>query len=669
FEAAAIIMMVLDNEGIVSQINEKGCEILGYKKEEITGKNWFDNFVPDRLRQEVGLEFHRLVNGEEGLFGYYENFVIANGGKEKLIAWNNTVLRDSSGKVASVLSSGEDITERREAERQIIMFRRFADGAGQGFGMAALDGKIIYLNNTLLNIFAEDIPEEVLKKNIRDYYPKEWHERLEKEVLPSVLKEGQWTGESKIISCQGKVVPVLEHIFCIRKATGEPECLANIITDITEQKKIEEILRFNEERYRTLFEGLQDAIFIADPQTRMLTDCNEKALEMTGRARQEIRSMRADELHPEDVREATMEVFRKQAAGEKVMSESFVLTRDGKRVPVWINTARININGKPHLVGIFRDITERKKAEGELRESELKYRGLFDGAADLIAVVDTRGNFLELNKKFEEESGWKIEEMLGKSVFTSGVVTKASSLRIAFHFPKVFAGMKIPIFEVEGVKKTGGTVPYELRAVPLKEGGKIVAVQAILRNITERKAVEEERRLAGNALEESRLRYKTIYESSKDAIMLLTPEKGFLSGNPATIKLFACKDEAEFTSCGPADLSPEFQPDGRLSTEKAQEMMKIALEKGSHFFEWKHKRINGEEFFATVLLVRMEIEEKELLQATVRDISEQKKMEEDIHRKIADLERFNKLAVGRELKMVELKDRVKELEDKLQNKG
>lgn len=134
------------------------------------------------------------------------------------------------------------------------------------------------------------------------------------------------------------------------------------------------------------------------------------------------------------------------------------------------------------------------------------------------------------------------------------------------------------------------------------------------------------RKQAENVLKENELKYRTLFESSTDAIMILDPEKGFLSGNASAIKIFNCKDEREFISKDPAMLSPERQPDGRLSREKSLEMMNIAMEKGSHLFEWTHKRCDGEEFFATVLLSSTEFEGKPVLQATVRDITEEKKM-------------------------------------------
>jgi PAS domain S-box-containing protein len=136
------------------------------------------------------------------------------------------------------------------------------------------------------------------------------------------------------------------------------------------------------------------------------------------------------------------------------------------------------------------------------------------------------------------------------------------------------------------------------------------------------------REVVSEALRKSEAKYCTLYNSSRDAIMILTPEQGFLSGNPATIALFGCRDEEEFASLSPAALSPERQPDGLSSAVKAQQMMALALQHGSHFFEWTHRRVDGSEFPASVLLTRMELEGRTFLQATVRDITAEKRAAE-----------------------------------------
>jgi PAS domain S-box-containing protein len=128
-------------------------------------------------------------------------------------------------------------------------------------------------------------------------------------------------------------------------------------------------------------------------------------------------------------------------------------------------------------------------------------------------------------------------------------------------------------------------------------------------------------------------RFRVLYEASQDAVMTLAPpEWKFSAGNPATIRLFGAKDEEEFISKGPEELSPEYQPGGELSSDKARAMIEVALEKGVNFFEWTHKKLGGEEFFATVLLSRVELGGERFIQATVRDITEAKKKEQEFQR-------------------------------------
>jgi PAS domain S-box-containing protein len=131
------------------------------------------------------------------------------------------------------------------------------------------------------------------------------------------------------------------------------------------------------------------------------------------------------------------------------------------------------------------------------------------------------------------------------------------------------------------------------------------------------------------ALRESEDRYRNLFESSRDAIMILEPPAWrFTSGNRSALQMFMAKDEEEFTSREPWTYSPEFQPDGRESGKKAREMIETAMYNGTHFFEWTHKRNNGEIFPATVLLSRVELAGKVFLQATVRDITDNKRTEE-----------------------------------------
>ena len=118
-DVAGVMFVVISADQQVTLINDKGCEILGCSEEEIIGKNWFDNFLPERLRKDVKSVYQSLIAGETEPVEYYENPVLSKDGEEKLIAWHNTVLRDEKGSIYCTLSSGEDITERKWAEDKI----------------------------------------------------------------------------------------------------------------------------------------------------------------------------------------------------------------------------------------------------------------------------------------------------------------------------------------------------------------------------------------------------------------------------------------------------------------------------------------------------------------------------------------------------------------------
>ncbi len=140
-----------------------------------------------------------------------------------------------------------------------------------------------------------------------------------------------------------------------------------------------------------------------------------------------------------------------------------------------------------------------------------------------------------------------------------------------------------------------------------------------------RKEAEHELRL-------SETKYRTVFYSNRDAVITFTPEGNVLSCNPAAVELFHFHDELDFQSCTPLSVSSETQPDGNPSEKKIPEMIAIAIEKGSHFFEWTYRRKDGTSFIASELLTRMEVEGRTLLQATIRDISSQKLAEDALRR-------------------------------------
>ena len=159
---------------------------------------------------------------------------------------------------------------------------------------------------------------------------------------------------------------------------------------------------------------------------------------------------------------------------------------------------------------------------------------------------------------------------------------------------------------------------------------------------------------------QSELKFKTLYESTSDAVMLLYGNE-FFDCNQATVEIFGCKNKDEFCGKHPSELSPAAQPCGTDSMELANKQIAIAMEKGRNSFEWVHKRINGTDFPTKVLLNAIELNGKQVLQAVVCDITERKQNEQEHKNYVDEIERFNKLMMRREERVIEMKRQVNAL--------
>lgn len=178
-----------------------------------------------------------------------------------------------------------------------------------------------------------------------------------------------------------------------------------------------------------------------------------------------------------------------------------------------------------------------------------------------------------------------------------------------------------------------------------------------------RRLVEEnqERERAAEALLQSEARLRTLFDSNSDALILLD-ENGFFDCNPAALAMFGCATREAFQTKSPGDLSPPSQADGRDSATMANSHIKMAMELGSHTFEWNHKRVDsGEVFPAEVLLSRMELGGRVVFQATVRDVTEKRRAQEEQKQRMQELESLNRLTMGREDRMIQLKQEINAL--------
>jgi PAS domain S-box-containing protein len=137
-DVAEVILLALDLKGRISMINRKGCATLGWEERELLGRAWIDTCLPVRIRDKLSASFHNLLGGD---LSYIENPILTKSGEERLIGWRNTLLRDEEGRITGTLSSGEDITERKQAEE----------------GLRRLSGKLLRLQDEERRKIARDL--------------------------------------------------------------------------------------------------------------------------------------------------------------------------------------------------------------------------------------------------------------------------------------------------------------------------------------------------------------------------------------------------------------------------------------------------------------------------------------------------------------------------------
>ncbi len=149
-DIAGTIFVAIDTNGTVTLINRKGCDVLCYNHEDVIGKNWFENFIPKWLRENLILVSEQLLRGEVLPVEYYENPILTRTGEERLIAWHNTILHDDEGKIIGHLSSGEDITEKNRIEGQLQQAQKIE-------AIGTLAGGIAHDFNNMLGVITGNV--------------------------------------------------------------------------------------------------------------------------------------------------------------------------------------------------------------------------------------------------------------------------------------------------------------------------------------------------------------------------------------------------------------------------------------------------------------------------------------------------------------------------------
>ncbi len=268
--------------------------------------------------------------------------------------------------------------------------------------------------------------------------------------------------------------------------------------ETTERNQMEEALRESEAQYRALFEGSPDAIFLADPDTRIILDANPAACRLLARSYEQIIGLRQSEMHPPHKESYSRETFNRHVEETKKQGklrpvENIILRPDGSEVPVEILAQMVTVKGKKVLQGVFRDITERKMAEQKLEESIIRFRRLAEAGFEGIAISE-QGIFVDANTRMANMLGCSLPDLIGRKL--SDFVAPESMDSVLEHVRSESEER----YELIIKRRDGSFFPAEAQGKSLPYEGRMLRITAI-RDVTERKKAEEQ------------IRYLAYYDS------------------------------------------------------------------------------------------------------------------------------------------------------------
>ena len=384
--------------------------------------------------------------------------------------------------------------------------------------------------------------------------------------------------------------------------------------------------------FRICVDALEDSLCLVSKDGKVLF-ANEQLASRFGKTPETLVGMDAVELVPESVRARWPQVIAHLiSTGKPIVTE---VERSGRQIEVRFFPIANRDGDVTHLSISSRDLTDQRAAEKALRESEKRYRELVDNAGQGI-LISQDGMLKFANSAISQITGRSNEELLSKPFIE--FVYKDDQEMVKNYYRERMQGGKVAPYSFRHQKKDGAIIWLEVSGVLVDWEGKPGSLN-FMTEITARKLTE-------TALAESEKKYRQIFEASRDGLMtLFPPDWHFASNNPAALELFGAKTDEELRSFRPWELSPEKQPDGRSSEEKARELIERALREGSCLFEWTHKKIDGEEFLASVLVNRVEHEKQPFLQSSVRDVTAARRTEAALHN-IQKLESLGVLAGG-----------------------
>jgi PAS domain S-box-containing protein len=380
-----LVVVLVKSDETIEDINQKGCELLEYSKDEVLGKNWFDVFVPELIREEQRVSVHQLLNGTLRK-AQLETGLLTKSGKELIFSWHILPAKNQKGDVKRAVFSGKEVTERRKIQDRYIALASFPAFNPNPIIELDFNGNVTYVNPATKKVFPN---LEKVGVGVNQPFFEGW-EKIVASFTGKIATEYAYVREIKLG----------EHWYLQQFSFIPIGPKIRIYTvNIDEKKKTEDALKASEEKFRSLFENMLNGYAYCkmlydkkgQPEDFVYIDINSSFERIIGLKREVVIGKKVSEVIPE-TKEANPEIFeiygRVAKTGRPERFELFF-----KPLNMWLDLS-VYSPKRGFFVAVFDDITQRKALELELQSYNQR----------LEAVVTQRtAEYAQTNKRLMKE--------------------------------------------------------------------------------------------------------------------------------------------------------------------------------------------------------------------------------------------------------------------------
>ncbi len=588
----------IDKSGHVITWNHAIEEMTGVPATEMLGKGDYEYAIPfygqrrpiliDLISESdevIAKKYSHIIHEKDVLIA--ETTLPHPKGKSVILMGKASPLYNRRGEIVGAIESIRDITEMREAEESLResegQFSAFMDHLPVTAFIKDTHSTNLFVNRRMEEIFG---PGEWIGRTVREQFPEETAEKMIEDDRQT-LKDGYRKTIENLTVKNGDLRNFETYKFRIDRENKTP-LIGGFAVDITERKQVESALHESEEKYRLVVENSHDAISIF--HDNQLLFVNSRASDLTGFTKEELLNMNLwDLIHPDD-RLRLQELTTRRLAGEEIppAPSARILTKSGEVREGDLFVDRVIYLGQPAVLGIFRDITEQKRADRAIRESEQKYRTVFETTGTATVLVENDATISLANSEFERLSGYGKEEIENKKKWTEFVVKEDLDRMLAQHqLRRLNRQSALTHYEFRFISRSGDIRDIYLTIDVIPDTKKSVAS---LLDITERKKAESElraayeqltategelrrqfRELAENEqkLRQSEERYRSLVETTGTGYVILDKDGRVITANQEYIRLTGRSTLAEIEGRAVTDWTAPYDI-GRNANEVMQ---------------------------------------------------------------------------------------------------